>query len=497
MRTATIRFSLAMVGLGLLVLGSWSCSARKAVESAGAERFGEASPGVLRFEPKSPQRWVMSNGLVVLFMPDDGIPMVEGTLVFPGGKAAEKPGHAGVAAAFGEEVRDGSFEGLAPEALDAQLDGLAAAIESKSGTEFGTVSFSCLTEDMRQVLPLFAGVVERPAFDEKRLALWKSFAADSARRRRDDPEAMAEMTLMQVLYGADSPYAQEATTAGIARIGREALREFGRQFLRPNGSLLAITGNLKSSELREMLDEYLGGWTEVKTELPALPEARREFQPGIYVIERDFKQSAIHLGHFGPARQSDDEYALAVLGRYFSSGSFGSVLFSEIRSKRGLAYAIDGGFYPGLKTGVFDIALGTRGAETSTALREVLAQLRAVRVDVPRAERIEQTKSAVNHAFVFKFATPAAVVTRAAHLELMKYPEDFDRTYLERIRSVGPAEVRQTAERRIDPERLAIVVVGKYRAEDLAREFAGKFNVYRLGFDEVPRFDQLRAVSAN
>jgi predicted Zn-dependent peptidase len=71
--------------------------------------------------------------------------------------------------------------------------------------------------------------------------------------------------------------------------------------------------------------------------------------------------------------------------------------------------------------------------------------------------------------------------------EFLKYPSDYDATYLNHIASVSPEMVRQVGKRWVRPDDLVIVIVGKTTPEKIAESFRDQQRpVFRLGFDTEP-----------
>ncbi len=439
----------------------------------------------VRFSPAAPERWKLANGLTVLFLHNAELPLVSGTLYIPGGSLWEPADLAGVARATGAQMREGGVTGYPPLALDKRLNNLAANVESSFGDEYGSVSFSSLSEDFDETFRLFSLVVRRPSFDSKRLALWKSLALEGVKRRRDDPSIMASMALAKVVYGDSSPYARYPAPESISRISVADLRSFHSKFVQPNGAILAVTGSIARERIDRALSQHLVDWQGEVTNLepPAVNEPAR---PGIYVLERDFDQATVVFAHLGPPRHTPDMHPMTIFNRVFGSAGFESLLFSEIRSRLGLAYAVDGSLSPAVVAGLFEIGLGTRVEEVPRAVRAVLELVTSTQREPFNSRQIAAAKSAVERSFVFKFAENEQIVNRAALLDILGYPKDFDQTYLARIEAVGPREVFDVAKRWIRPDDLSIVIVGRVRASDLAREFSGTFNVYEVKFDTEP-----------
>jgi len=439
----------------------------------------------LKFSPPSAERWEMDNGLVVYYLYDDEVPMVVGSLFYPAASVYSEGELAGEASLAVTLMRDGSVEGVSPKELDKKLDNLAASISTDSGSEYSSVSFSCLSEDFNTVFDIFKRVILTPAFDKSRLELNKLSTISGIHRRKESPGMIAHLVFKKVIFGETSPFGQFSTEQSINKISQELLRNFKNRYVRPNGSILAITGSIKKEELKVTLENSFKDWQ--KNELP-LPEINGEGlagSEGIYVVNKDLNQTVIYLGHVGPQRHSEQELAITLFNKYFSDG-FGSVLFSQIRSKLGLAYSIGGGFSTGKWNGLFSLALATKSEHAIEALDAVLKVINEVREIAPSEVQLDEVKTAAEQSFLFTAVTPADVVYRKTALELNGFSADYDQHYIENLKKITPQAVNEVAKQLIDPKQFKIVIVGRVNAEELAKHYKGRFNVYEVEFDTTP-----------
>ncbi len=89
------------------------------------------------------------------------------------------------------------------------------------------------------------------------------------------------------------------------------------------------------TKLRESLESWPKG--------PSAPRNQPSFRapkPGIYFVAKDdVSASTVQMVDLGTTRDNPDYFALEVFNQFFG-GSFSSRLFSNIRSKKGLAYAV-------------------------------------------------------------------------------------------------------------------------------------------------------------
>ncbi|MCB0345750.1 MAG: insulinase family protein [Bdellovibrionales bacterium] len=459
-----------------------------ACSSNGIPRSPDDIPATkLDFSPVEPVEWTMSNGIKVLYIHDDELPLIRGVAVFRGGSLQEAPGQEGLAAITGSQMREGATQDFSPEELDELLDNLGASIESSFGSEWGSVSFSSLSDDLDQVLTIYAEVIRRPAFDSSRLALAKHLVAQEIVRRRDDPGTMASMSFASMVYGPNSPYSQSATMKSIASISRGDMQAFHKRFVHPQNTIIAAAGSIPIEELKRQLESKFGDWTRSdKFVPPVLPEVGDSLKPGVYVLPREFEQATIMIGHRGPVRLGPEHYQLALYNRIFGHGGFSSVLFKEVRSKRGLAYSVWGGFYPGAKSGVFEIDSGTRVTQALETIKTILDLVEKSREEQFTKDQIEDAVIGEGRRFVFNFETSRETVGRRAWLDVMDYPRDYDQKFLSRLGEVKADEILNFAKDNIDLDNLVIVIVGDISPQEVAKFFDGKRPVYQLDFDTEP-----------
>ena len=112
-------------------------------------------------------------------------------------------------------------------------------------------------------------------------------------------------------------------------------------YVHPNHIILGVAGDFDSKSMEARLRSVFESWPKGPT--PAPPELTFHGpKPGIYFIEKqDVNQSNIRMVGLGTRRDSPDYYAIELLNQIFG-GSFASRLIEDVRTKKGLAYAVGG-----------------------------------------------------------------------------------------------------------------------------------------------------------
>ena len=421
-------------------------------------QFQRLQPSVIR-----PTEAQLSNGLKVLLVEDRALPFVSGRVYLRAGAIFEPDDKVGLSGIFSSVLRTGGAGERTPDQVDEILETLAATVSVSTDNLFTSVAFNTLTENLDQVLQIWADVLVRPRFAQERLDLEKGRALEAIRRRNDQPTQIAVREFVRRI-NEGHPAGRISSAASIQSITRDDLVAFHQRFFKPNGAVLAITGDFSTQEMVARLERALRGWQPGLVNLPTF--APPQPKPGIYFLQKETNQSVIYMGNptvtaFAPG-YSELDLASRVLG-----DGFNSRLFLEVRTKRGLAYATGGaqtqGFgWPGFIYG----ASISRVEKTAEVLELMLAQFRDLRERPVSQEELELFRNSILNAEVFRFTSKQAVAERIARTQMLGLPPDYYEQYIRQIQAITPADLQRAVQQYVRPEQFVIVVVGDKRQFD-------------------------------
>lgn len=419
----------------------------------------------LAFQVPKTERVVLKNGMVVYMLPDRELPLVSLTAYVNVGSIYEPADKAGLAGITGAVMRSGGTKELSPQALDAELEFMASAVESSIGADAGSVSLTCLKRNLPRTLELFAQVMTAPAFSDDRVALAKNRTIEALRRQNDDSKAIADREIQKALY-PNHPLGRVPTIGTVTAITRDDLVAFHRRYFHPNNVILAVSGDFDTKELVALLEKTFAGWKRQEIAFPAVPEPAREVKPVVLLARKDVPQSAIRMGHPGIDKNNPDLHAIRVMD-YILGGGFTSRLMTEIRSSQGLAYNVHASFDIGRRfIGTFEAETETKSESTAKAIalmRDIIAGM--TKEPVSDAE-LALAKDAIVNSFIFGFARADAIAAQRARLEFYGYPEGYLENYRANIAKVTKDDVLRVARKYLKPEKMVIVVAGDDKTFD-------------------------------
>ena len=185
-------------------------------------------------------------------------------------------------------------------------------------------------------------------------------------------------------------------------------------------------------------------------------------------------------------RFDPDKFPLKILNFILGEGGFTSRLVKEVRSTRGLAYSVRGGVGLGTDRGLFEISCSTKTASTVEAIDLIRRILRQMREEGPTEQEVKEAKEASINSFVFSVDGTVNFMGSFLYYDFYNYPPDFLRTYRDNLARVTREQVLQAARKRLDPDRMVILVVGNATSFDRPLQSLGLGEPRPLTLDQEP-----------
>jgi zinc protease len=422
------------------------------------------------FKPEEPRRIELANGMVIFLQEDHELPLIDGVIRIRGGSRDEPADKAGLTEIYSEVWRTGGTKSLTGDQLDDFLESRAARIEPAASQDSTFLTWSSLRDDFDKVFPVVLDVLENPEFRQAKIELAKQQFSSTISRRNDDMDDIARRESAKLAYGADNPYARSPEYYTVAAVTREDLLHWHQRTVTPNNMILGVSGDFDSATMEARLRAAFGNLPRGE----AFPKPQITFRPpppGIYFVPKtDVNQSAISMVDLGIDRRNPDYFAIQVMNEIFGGG-FASRLFSNLRTKQGLAYDVGGGVGAAFDhPGIMRISMGTKSSSTGAAIEAMRRQIAELLKGGVTEREVKRAKDSILNSFIFEFDSTEKVLAERMRYEFYGFPLDFLEGYRAGVEKVTPADVDRVARKYFHPDRLAILVVGN--AKDFDRSLA-------------------------
>jgi zinc protease len=341
-------------------------------------------------------RFKLENGITLLVREDDTVPTVGIRAVFPGGLRAEAPVTNGAFSYISDLLPKGTRSMTANEIAEAVAD-MAGGITGFSGKNTFGIKADFLARFFPDGMSLVRDIIREPAFDAAEAEKILPELLAQLKQQEDSLTSYAFQEFNSIIF-AGHPY-------GLNRIGSEeaimsltpvALKDIYQQHARPEHLVLAISGDVKAEETKDLVTRLFGDWQvrqisadqEIEEELLAPSLLAKET---IQEISRDKEQVHLVIGFLGTTLKDEDRFALEILDTILSGQS--GRLFIELRDKQSLAYSLSSFSFFGLDTGAFGIYIGTSPEKKEQAIESVWHELETMREERVDEEELNRAKN--------------------------------------------------------------------------------------------------------
>jgi zinc protease len=384
-------------------------------------------------------------------------------LVVRGGSAADPSDRAGLATVTADLLDEGTLARNALEISD-KLSSIGANLNSSSDWDANRLTLTTLTRHFDEALSIYSDVLQHPAFRANDISRIRAQRLQGLVQSRDNASTIASEVYAALLYGAGHPYGhpQQGNQASIGAITESDLRNFYSAYYKPNNATLIVVGDVKPADVVAKLEKALSSWapgTVPAVDVNARP-AQRDHTT-IYVVDRPgAAQSVINIGQVGVPRSTPDYFTRLVLNQMLG-GAFVSRVNLNLREAKGYTYGARTSFDYRRGAGPFTASAGVQTAVTKESVSEFLKELRGIRGEIPVTEmELNQAKESLIRGFPRTFETPAQIAARLTDVALYGLSDNYFDTYISGIQKVTAADVARFAKEAIDPDHLAILVVG-------------------------------------
>lgn len=475
---------------GLVIATLSTCLLAWGIPSISAKPHEALTFEPIQFKPPVPEKRVLSNGMVLYLLEDHELPLFNISGILKTGSIYDPADKVGLASIFASVMRTGGTMSREPDALNEELEAMAAAVEVSISLEYGGVTLSTLAEDIEKGLEIFADVLRNPAFREDKLELRKQQAIERIRRRNDNPIQLAWRNFSAILYGKDHPFGWYSEIEGIERITSADLKAFHAKYYHPNNMMLAITGDFDTETLIAQLEKVFEGWERAEIEFPNVPTVENDPKPSVNYIFKELNQTTMLIGHFGIKRTPDfpDYFALRVMNEILGEGGFTSRLMTEVREKHGLAYMVGSLMQTSYYTnpGEWFAYSQTRADKTAEAISLIIDIVSDLRETPVPEEELQRTKDSLINSFVFQFESSSQIAFQQMMLAFRGYAPDFLETFSDNIAKVTAEDVRNVAQKYLHPDALTIVTVGNQDSFDRPLSEFGEVHEIEIKQPEPP-----------
>jgi zinc protease len=404
----------------------------------------------------------LSNGAQLVVSEKHDLPLISFTINFVGGAAQYEPADkTGLATVVASTLTEGTTHRTGDQ-ISNDLQLLGTGVGAFVGPESGRLGFSSTTDKFEKALAVAADVLQNPTFPQDALDRFKGRLNVQLLQNRDRTAGIAGIVFPKVLYGTNHPYGLSLTPATLAPITRDDVVSFYKNYFQPGRAIITIVGDITPAAAKQAVERELAGWKSGGS-VPSFsyPAVAAPKATTIYLVDKPgAAQSTFAIGAPGPARDTPDYYAVRVMNEMLGV-LFQSRLNHNIREVKGYSYGVFSNYAFGKGPGAFRAGGEIVTAKSDSALIEFMKELRDIRGPRPPSDdELAQAKASLVQSLPESFSSVGGINGSIGTIYTQGLPENYYQQFARAVNAVTKDDVVRVAKQYIDPDHLAIVIVG-------------------------------------
>jgi zinc protease len=408
------------------------------------------------------------NGLKVLVKRREGSLTVSANLFLRGGVRNITADNAGIESLMLSASTEASVH--FPRArMRSDLSRMGTIIGSGVNYDYSALTMAAPRRDFDRSWEIFTDVALNPSFTKADVGLVQSRLVASLRDDTDDPDTYLQRLQERVAY-AGHPYLNraEGTAESVGRLTAEDLQSYHQKMMQTSRLLLVIVGDLDAAQLKSRITAAFGKLPRGNYKAEPIPQLAFD-KSSVDVTARALPTNYIQ-GVFGaPPLNSPDIYPMRI-----ASSMLTQRVLEEVRFRRNLSYAPDaflrsqganiGGIYvtavdanQAVQVMLYEIARLQRGKTLKLAPDES----GPVEGDIDQDDIKASVAGYLTNYYIGQ-ETNAAQAGDLAQAELTGGGWRNSAEFINRLRSVTPADVQRVAQKYM--RNIRFVVIGDPKA---------------------------------
>ncbi len=409
-----------------------------------------------RINPGSPKTFTLANGLRVLVVENHKLPRVSASLQIDN-KPVPEGEKAGVFAVLRNMLGNGT-QHISKDEFHEKVDFLGASIYYGSQS----ARMQSLSKFFPEVFSLMADGALYPVFTQEEFDKQIAHTLDGIKSGEKNVQNIASRVENTLAYGKNHPFGEFMTEKSVKNIKLSDVRNVYRTYYKPDNAYLVIVGDVDFESTKDLVTREFSGWKRGHLPETALPEVQNVPETELDFIDMpNASQSQVSVVSTAKLTMNDEDYFPVLIANQILGGDFNSYLNMNLREAHGYTYGARSSLRPNRYISKFHTSAQVRNSVVDSTVVETIKEIQRIRNEKVDATTLKNVKAGYAGKFVMAVEKPETVARYALNIAINQLPEDFYKTYLEKINAVSIADVQRVANKYFNIDNARIVVTSK------------------------------------
>jgi len=323
--------------------------------------------------------------------------------------------------------------------------------------ETSTITLHTLTKHIDKLLPVVREMLTDSIFPEQELSTYKKIMQQRLSVNLLKCDFVAHRLIDAYLYGEQHPYGRFSRFEDFEALTREQLIEFYKKYYQAGKFIIFVAGKLPEN-LEELLNNNFGDLPNNKIEAINYSSKSAIEKKQRIINDPNGVQGAIRIARHFPNRHHPDFLKVHVLNSLFG-GFFGSRLMGNIREDKGYTYGIHSYIQNHIQQTAWVISTEAGRDVCEPAIKEIYYEMQQLRDEPVDEEELLLVRNYMMGSILGDLDGPFHIIARWKNIILNDLDEKYFYDSINTIKSITAEELKQLAEKYLQPEEFYELVV--------------------------------------
>ncbi len=425
------------------------------------EASNEACARTAGTKPRDVRIQELDSGCRIVFIPDSTLPYTAIDLSWPGGDLLVSPDRQGLSALVSGTLMRGTASRTAPE-IQAFLSNRAGGLDAHAGRDQFSITAKFPVRFSKDMLALFEEVIDAPAFAEQEQykALMEQMA--HIQHRVDQPMGLLSREAFPFLFhGHPYHYYHLGQLDGLSELtGKNVPGFWEAQTAQP--WTLSVCGMFDEQSIVELGRSLSRQVSSPPFDWSSPPEWSR--QKGLELVKADCRQSHILVVFPVPCLGQEANPEISLLAKVLAGQ--GGLLFSELREKKGLGYAVSPMLWRTPLAGFLGFYIGTSPETEQDALEGFQDVVQMLREEKLGHEPMDRAKNLMQVEYHRGKQSLMSRSSEASDLLTYNLPLDYQQTMIDTAMQLSAHDLARVCNQYLIWDQAYTIVVKPGKGEE-------------------------------
>ncbi|OAG27267.1 M16 family metallopeptidase [Thermodesulfatator autotrophicus] len=412
---------------------------------------------------------VLDNGLTLIVEENHRAPVVSVQVWVKAGSAYEKDSEAGITHLIEHMIFKGT-EKRKPGEIAATIESFGGSINAFTSYDYTCYYVNGPSEVLDTALDVLSDAIFHSIFDPTELEREKQVILEEMRMRNDRPALALAEAVRQKAY-LKYPYRRPIIgyPETVKAFTRDDILKYMARRYRPAHIAVVIVGDVEAETALSKASSYFGREPKKPPQKVKFPEEPPKTKPVLVTINRDVQEGYFQIALPGPSLLEKEAPVMDVIAAILGQGE-SSRLYRELRREKGIVNTIYAYAFTPQGPGLFEVA-GTASAENlRESLKEALVEIFRLKYEPVLPEELTKAKVMVAADFVYSRETMQGEARKLGAFEMIAGDPLKARAYLEAIKKVTPAQIKEAAQKFFTPQAVVAGLLAQNVSEIISQE---------------------------